>query len=177
MLSRSALDCKKIKPVNHKGNQSWIYIGRTDAEAEAPILQPPAVKNWLIMPWKTEGRRRREWQRMRWLDGIINLMDMNLHKLWELGDGQGSLACCSPWGCKESDMTEQLNNNKSACKCKRCGTQTWSTMGLQRVGQDWVTFTFTFTFGPEMNKECIQEMRNTKPSFTGREWTRETIAL
>ena len=52
------------------------------------------------------------------------------------GEGQESLACFSPWGHKESDMTEQLNNNKSACKCKRCGTQTWSTMGLQRVGQD-----------------------------------------
>ena len=63
----SPLDCKEIKPVNPKGNQSWIFIGRTDAEAEAPILWPPDVKNWLIwMLGKIEGRRRRGWQRMRW---------------------------------------------------------------------------------------------------------------
>ena len=61
-----------------------------------------------LMLGKIEGRRRRGQQRMRWLDGINNLMDMSLSKLWE-GDGQGSLACCSLWGGKESDMTEQLN--------------------------------------------------------------------
>ena len=60
---------------------------------------------------KIEGRRRREQQRMRWLDGITDLMDMSLSKL--LGDGQGSLACCSPWGGKEWGRTERLNNNKS----------------------------------------------------------------
>ena len=61
-----------------------------------------------LMLGKIEGRRRRGWQKMRWLDGISNLMDKSLSKLWE-GDGQGSLACCSLWGGKESDMTEQLN--------------------------------------------------------------------
>ena len=74
------LDCKEIKSVNPKGNQPWIFIGRTDAEAEAPIFWPPDAKSQFSGKdlGMTEGRRRRVWQRMRWLDGITDSIDMSL---------------------------------------------------------------------------------------------------
>ena len=75
----SPLDCKEIQLVHPKGDQSWVVIGRTDVEAEAPILWPPADSfEKTLMPGKIEGERRRGQQRMRWLDGITDSMDMSL---------------------------------------------------------------------------------------------------
>ena len=109
---QSFLDCK-IKPVNPKGNQFWLFIGRTDAEAEAPILWPPDVKNWFTGKYPDAGKDwRREEKGMtedemvgwhHWLDGH------EFEQALGVGDGQGSLVCCSPWGHKVSDKAEQLN--------------------------------------------------------------------
>ena len=109
----SPLDSKEIKPVNPKGNQPWIFIGRTDAEA--PILWPPDAKSRLIEKTsklgEIESKRRKGWQRIRWLDSIIDSMDMSLSKLWEVVKDREAWYALCPWGCKELNTTLQLNNN------------------------------------------------------------------
>ena len=89
-----SLDCKEIKPVNPKGNQPWIFSGRTDAEAEAPILWLLDVKSWLtektLMMEKIEDNRRRGQQRMGWLDTITDSMDMNLNKPQKIVEDRGA---------------------------------------------------------------------------------------
>ena len=107
------LDCKEIQLVHSKGDHPWVFFGRTDAKAETPVLWPPHAKSWLIgkdsdagRGWGQEEKGTTEdemagWH--HWLDG---------HEFeWTpaVGDGQGGLACCDSWGCKESDTTEQLN--------------------------------------------------------------------
>ena len=109
----SPLNYKEIQSVNPQGNQSWMFTGRNDAEAEAPILWPPDMKNWLIgkgpdsdKDWRWEEKVTTEDEMVGWHHRL------NGHESgWTLGvgDGQGGLVCCSPWGCRESDMTEWLN--------------------------------------------------------------------
>ena len=109
----SPLDIKEIKPINPKGNQSWIFIGRTDAEAETPILWPPDVKNWLLIKdpdagkdWRQEEKGMTEDEMTGWhhqLDG------REFEQARGVGDGQGGLEYCSPCSGKESETTEQLN--------------------------------------------------------------------
>ena len=106
---QSPLDCKEIQPVHPKGNQSWIFIRRTDAEAEALILWPPDTKSWRIWKdpdagkdWRREEKGTTEDEMVgwhHWLNGH------EFERTLGVGDGQG----CSPWGCKESDMTGRLN--------------------------------------------------------------------
>ena len=110
------LNCQEIQPVHPKGNQSWVFIGRTDAEAETPIVWPPDAKVWLIWKdfdvgrdWGQEEKGTTEdemagWH--HWFDGHESQWTLGV------GDGQGGLACFGPWGCKESDTTEWLNRTE-----------------------------------------------------------------
>ena len=111
--AESPLDCKEILPVHTKGNKSWMFIGRTDVEAETPILWPPDVKNWLIGKdlyagkyWRQEEKRMTEDEMVGWHH---RLNGHEFESTLEVGDGQGGLACCNSWGRKESDTIERLN--------------------------------------------------------------------
>ena len=109
----SPLDCKEIQPVHPKGDQSWVFIGRTYVEAESPILWPPDAKSWLIWKdpdaakdWGQEEKGMTEVEMVGWHH------QLNGHGFgWTpgVGDGQGGLACCSSWGRKELDTSERLN--------------------------------------------------------------------
>ena len=112
----SLLDCKEIKLVYHKGKQAWVFIGRTDAEAEAPIFWLPDLKNWLIgkdydagKDWRQEEKGTTEDKTMgchHWFNGH------EFEQALRDSEGQGSLMCCSPWGYKELDLTEWLSSSK-----------------------------------------------------------------
>ena len=106
------LDCKEIQPVLPKGDQSWIFIGRTDVEAETPILWPPDMKSWLIGKDHAGEDSGQEKKGMTEDEMVGWHHQLNGHQFeWTqgVGGGQGGLACCSPWGHKESDTTEKLN--------------------------------------------------------------------
>ena len=129
----SPLDCKEIKPVNSKGNQFWIFIGKTDAEA--PIFWPPNAKSWLIRKNPDAGK---DWKQEK---GMIEDKMVGWH-YWLSGHefeqtpgddkGLGSLACCSLWGCRELDTTEWLNNNRSF------HFSGISVQGAQLLGKWWL---------------------------------------
>ena len=112
----SPLDSKEIKPVSPKGNQSWIFIGKTDAEAEVPILWPPDAKSWLIWKYPDAGKNWRREEKETREDEMVGWHHwLNGHESEQtsgVGERQGSLVCCSLWGHKESDITEWLNNDK-----------------------------------------------------------------
>ena len=107
----SPLDCKEIKPVNPKGNQSWIFIGRTDVEAEAPILWPPDAKIWLIRKNPDAGKDRRQGEKGTTEDEMVGwhhqLDGHDFEQALGVVEGQGNLACCSPWVAKST--AEWLN--------------------------------------------------------------------
>ena len=112
----SPLDCKEIKPVNPKGNQSWIFIRMTDAEPEAPVLWPPDEKNWLTGKDLDTGKAWRQ-EKGTTEDKMVGwhhlLNGCEFKQALEDGEGQGSPVCCRPWCCKESNTTERLNNNNN----------------------------------------------------------------
>ena len=109
----SPLDCKEIQPVNPKGDQFWIFIGRTDAGAETPIIWPPDAKNWLIGKDPDAGKYWRQEEKGMTEDEMIGwhhrLNGLEFEYTPGVGDGQGSLSRCSPWGHKESETAEWLN--------------------------------------------------------------------
>ena len=145
----SPLDCKDIKPVNPKGNQYWIFIGRTDTKAETPILWPPHAKNRLTgKDWRQEEKGTTEDEMVGWHH------QLNGHEFEPasgVGDGQGSLACYSPWGHKELDMTEQLNwfhHNLANKKCCHIFFNFVPPLQLRKACLWAIFYVFCMSFSP-----------------------------
>ena len=137
----SPLDCKEIQLVHSKGDQPWVFIGRTDAEAETPVLWPPHAKSWLIGKDSDAGR---DWGQEEKGTKEEEMVESH-HRLdahgfgWTLGvgDGQGGLACCGSWGHKEMDLTARLNWTGSWWWTGKPGVL--QSMGSQRVRHNWAT--------------------------------------
>ena len=130
----SPLDCKEIQPVHPKGDQSWVFIGRTDVEAETPILWPPNAKSWLIGKDYDAGKDWRQEEKGTTEDDMVGWHHwLNGHEFGYtpgVGGGQGGLACCSPWGRKESDTTEQWT--------ELYGCESWTI----KMDEQWKTDAF-----------------------------------
>ena len=142
----SPLDCKEIQPVYPKRNQSWIFIGRTDVEAETPILWLPDVKNWLIRKDSDARKDLRQEEKGTTVDEMVGwhhwLDGHEFEQAPGVGDGQGSLVCCSPWGCKELDTTEQLNWTDTFISLKEwfVDISLWKLLVLDSVRNIFLSF-------------------------------------
>ena len=139
----SPLDCKEIQPVHPKGDQSWVFIGRTDVEAETPILWPPDAKSWLI--WKNPNAGK-DWGQEE--EGTTEDEMVGWHHQLDrcgfgwtpgVGDGQGGLACCDSWGHKELDTTERLNWTEPPGKPSTSGlnASVIGYEGIRRMHHPW----------------------------------------
>ena len=152
----SPLDGKEIQPVHSEGDQSWVFIGRTDVKAETPILWPPHEKSWLIGKDSDAGRDWGQEEKVMTEDEMAGWHHrLNVHEFeWTpgVGDGQGGLGCCDSWGCKESDTTERLNWTQRPAPEKAMAPHSsvlaWRipgtgkpdalpSLGSHRVGHDW----------------------------------------
>ena len=145
----SPLDCKEIQSVHPKGDQSWVFIGRTDAVAETPVLWPPDVKSWLIWKdpdagknWRWEEKGTTENEMVGWHH---RLSGHEFEQAPGVGDGQGGLMCCSPWGHKELDMTEWLNWTELKCFAQYLEYRRWWKY-VNKYGINYKLLTFTFYF-------------------------------
>ena len=151
-----------MKSVNPKGNQSWIFIGWTDAEAVTPILWPPDAKSWLIWKdpdagkdWRHEEKGTTEDEMVGWHHRLNGL---EFEEVPGVGDGQGSLVCSSPCGCKESDTTEQLNWTELIWNNS---LQLWNLLHLifNCLKYVWLLFQSLSLFG-SWHKERLLKLQN-----------------
>ena len=145
----SPLESKEIQPVHPKGNQSWIFIGRTDVEAETPILWPPDVKNWPLRKDPDAGKDWRQEEKGLTEDEIVGWHHrLNGHEFEQalgVGDGLGSLVCCSPKGHKESDKTEGLD---------------WTKLNWNAALQVSLSFTISWNLLKIMPTESVMPSNN-----------------
>ena len=189
----SPLDCKEIQPVHPKGDQSWVFIGRTDVEAETPILWPSDVKNWLTGKDPDAGKDWRQEEKGTTEDEMVGWHHwLNGHGFeWTpgVGDGQGGLACCGSWGCKEStplsDWTE-LNDNEMpkqmlhfSCLCRAIPQYLWGIDSRTPMDVKIHRYSFPLYKMVQYNQPCIRaDSANPNRSSQGCEtWGQEGPTL